>query len=78
MKPCPRCGGQMTDDISVSGGEKCFPLRCIQCGNREDPVILAHRTMQRGKPKKQDDEPEIDISRLSPLTPEFIAEVMRL
>lgn len=49
---CMRCGGLMVDhicmDLCNTGHELEFAaLRCIQCGDIVDPVILYHR--QRGQ-----------------------------
>lgn len=39
---CARCGGFMVDDRSIDfEGNDC--LRCVQCGEHLDPVILENR-----------------------------------
>ena len=46
-KPCERCGGLLTRDeeLSVSIERKLPSLRCIQCGEWMDEVILRNRVM---------------------------------
>lgn len=46
-KPCERCGGFLTRDeeISVSIEMQLPSLRCIQCGEWIDEIILRNRIM---------------------------------
>jgi hypothetical protein len=51
---CIRCGGLMVDhvcmDLSNTGHELEFTaLRCIQCGDIVDPVILHHRQRRQNR-----------------------------
>ena len=41
---CHRCGGLMTQEKVFEIGS--FDWRCVSCGERIDPVILAHRQAQ--------------------------------
>jgi len=44
---CHRCGGLMVPEkVFEIGG---FDWRCVSCGERIDPVILAHRQAHRPK-----------------------------
>lgn len=38
---CHRCGGLMVPEMIFEIGS--FDWRCVSCGERIDPVILAHR-----------------------------------
>lgn len=46
-RPCARCGGLLTRDegLSVSMDRKLPSLRCIQCGEWIDEIILRNRVM---------------------------------
>ncbi|MDF0665198.1 MAG: hypothetical protein P0119_03885 [Nitrospira sp.] len=49
---CTRCSGLMVVDHLLDMQESYLPmwmrgLRCMTCGNIEDPVIHHHRIMQR-------------------------------
>lgn len=46
--PCERCGGLMVLDscldlLADAGEIDCTVVRCVQCGNLVDPVILQNR-----------------------------------
>ena len=46
MDQCPRCGGLLvweSDSVDFEG------LRCVSCGERIDPLILAHRRVQAAR-----------------------------
>lgn len=48
---CARCGGLMVADHLLDMQESYVPmwmsgLRCVACGNIEDPLIHHHRTVQ--------------------------------
>lgn len=42
---CHRCGGLMVQEKVFELGS--FDWRCVSCGERIDPVILAHRDAHR-------------------------------
>lgn len=42
---CHRCGGLMVSEEVFELGS--FDWRCVSCGQRVDPVILAHREAHR-------------------------------
>lgn len=44
---CHRCGGLMVQEKVFELGS--FDWRCVSCGERVDPVILAHREANRPK-----------------------------
>ncbi|MEM4297457.1 MAG: hypothetical protein QW815_03725 [Nitrososphaerota archaeon] len=44
---CHRCGGLMVQEKVIELG--LFDWRCVSCGERIDPVILAHRQAARSK-----------------------------
>ena len=44
---CHRCGGLMVPEKVFELG--AFDWRCVSCGERVDPVILAHREAHRPK-----------------------------
>jgi tRNA(Ile2) C34 agmatinyltransferase TiaS len=44
---CHRCGGLMVPEKVFELGS--FDWRCVSCGERVDPVILAHREAHRPK-----------------------------
>jgi tRNA(Ile2) C34 agmatinyltransferase TiaS len=44
---CHRCGGLMVSEKVFELGS--FDWRCVSCGNRVDPVILAHREAHHPK-----------------------------
>lgn len=44
---CHRCGGLMVQERVFEIGS--FDWRCVSCGERIDPVILAHRQVHRPK-----------------------------
>lgn len=44
---CHRCGGLMIQEKVFEIGS--FDWRCVSCGERIDPVILAHRQTQGPK-----------------------------
>lgn len=49
---CARCSGLMVVDHLLDMQESYVPmwmrgLRCVACGNIEDPLIHHHRTVQR-------------------------------
>ena len=48
-KPCERCGGLLTQDqeLSVSVERQLPSLRCVQCGEWIDEVILRNRITSR-------------------------------
>ncbi|MGQ0666645.1 MAG: hypothetical protein ACT4O4_06390 [Nitrospiraceae bacterium] len=46
---CHRCGGLMVPEKVFEKGS--FDWRCVSCGERIDPVILAHRQGQTDRPK---------------------------
>lgn len=51
---CVRCGGLMVgeycmDLTNCAGKLKVETLRCVQCGEVVDPVILANRAIQRAR-----------------------------
>ena len=54
---CPRCGGAMDfgDDYVMDAGElqKPYQWKCLFCGNRIDPVILANRREQECRKRKR-------------------------
>ena len=48
---CPRCSGLMVRDHLLDMQESSVPmwmngLRCVACGNIEDPLIHHHRRVQ--------------------------------
>ena len=49
MSACGRCGGLLTRDeeFSLSSASKMPSLRCIQCGEWLDEIILANRVVSR-------------------------------
>jgi hypothetical protein len=54
---CTRCCGLMVLDDLLDMRESYLPmwmraLRCVTCGNIEDPLIHYHRTVQRGRTAK--------------------------
>lgn len=54
---CIRCCGLMVADELLDLRERYLPmwmraLRCITCGNIEDPLIHHHRAMRRAKAAK--------------------------
>ncbi len=52
---CHRCGGLMVREKVFELGS--FDWRCVSCGERIDPVILAHRQVHRTKdPVRQEAE----------------------
>ena len=44
VEHCHRCGGLMVQEKVFELGS--FDRRCVSCGERVDPVILAHRKAQ--------------------------------
>lgn len=44
---CHRCGGLMVSEKVFELGS--FDWRCVSCGERVDPVILAHRRAHHSK-----------------------------
>ncbi len=44
---CHRCGGMMVREKVFELG--LFDWRCVSCGDRVDPVIIAHREAHRSK-----------------------------
>ena len=49
---CPRCQGflildDMHDVGDAVGLNLCFGMRCINCGNVIDPLIVRHRDIQK-------------------------------
>jgi len=44
---CHRCGGLMVKEKVFELGS--FDWRCVSCGERIDPVIIAHRQAHRSK-----------------------------
>lgn len=47
---CTRCSGHMTYEMCIdlesdSGCSTCWVLRCIQCGDMVDEVILRNRSL---------------------------------
>ena len=51
---CVRCGGLMVGEFcmdlaNTAGGLDVETLRCVQCGEVVDPVILANRAIQRAR-----------------------------
>jgi hypothetical protein len=57
MSACGRCGGLLTRDeeFSLSIDRKMPSLRCIQCGEWLDEIILQNRVVSRRQetPKRQ-------------------------
>jgi hypothetical protein len=54
---CARCCGLMVLDDLLDMRESHLPmwmraLRCVTCGNIEDPLIHYHRTVQRARKAK--------------------------
>jgi len=51
MSACGRCGGLLTRDeeFSLSIDRKMPSLRCIQCGEWLDEIILRNRGVSRGR-----------------------------
>ena len=51
MSACGRCGGLLTRDeeFSLSIDRKIPSLRCIQCGEWLDEIILRNRVGYRGR-----------------------------
>jgi hypothetical protein len=49
MSACVRCGGLLTRDeeFSLSSASKMPSLRCIQCGEWLDEIILQNRVVSR-------------------------------
>jgi len=49
MSACGRCGGLLTRDeeFSLSTERKLASLRCIQCGEWLDEIILRNRVVSR-------------------------------
>lgn len=54
---CPRCHGYMvplipdgSEELLVELGE-WFGWRCINCGERIDPLIMANRSASQGDPR---------------------------
>ena len=50
---CPRCHGflildDMTDVGDAIGLSLCFGMRCINCGNVIDPLIVHHQCIRQG------------------------------
>jgi hypothetical protein len=55
---CARCCGLMVVDDLLDMKESCVPmwmrgLRCVTCGNIEDPLIQYHRMVQRTRRVKR-------------------------
>ncbi len=52
-KTCVRCEGllvsEWTYDLQETGYHKIESLRCVQCGNRIDPVILQNQLLVSGR-----------------------------
>lgn len=46
---CHRCGGLMVPERVFEIGS--FDWRCVSCGERIDPVILAHRQGRGDRPR---------------------------
>lgn len=44
---CHRCGGLMVPDLVLEIGS--VDWHCVSCGERIDPVILAHRKQDRAR-----------------------------
>lgn len=49
-KSCGRCGGYMESEMCIdlesdNGHSTCWVLRCIQCGDIVDEVILKNRSL---------------------------------
>ena len=40
---CDRCGGLMVSEWIGDLGVECESRRCVICGERIDPVVIAHR-----------------------------------
>jgi len=57
VKPCERCGGLLTRDeeLSASIDRQLPSLRCIQCGDSIDEIILRNRMTfrSRGTPTRR-------------------------
>lgn len=54
---CTRCCGLMVADDLLDLQESYLPmwmraLRCITCGNIEDPLIHQHRAVRQARPAK--------------------------
>jgi uncharacterized Zn finger protein len=40
---CPRCEGLMVNEWIYGPRESLYAIRCVQCGNVEDSVIIKNR-----------------------------------
>ncbi|MEW6544899.1 MAG: hypothetical protein AB1411_14975 [Nitrospirota bacterium] len=47
LDPCHRCSGLMVSELV--GETNCVERRCVICGERVDPVILAHRRQRAAR-----------------------------
>jgi len=47
VERCHRCGGLMVPDLVLEIGS--VDWHCVSCGDRIDPVILAHRKQNRAR-----------------------------
>jgi len=43
---CLRCGGMTVPELMVEELQEVWGARCVHCGDRRDPVILANRASQ--------------------------------
>jgi len=74
MVNCARCNGLMVisdclDPQAIMGELWIQVLRCVLCGNIEDPRILEHRNQKEGMPvlplKKRRRAPRPPVARLT-------------
>lgn len=54
---CDRCGGLLVADHYVDllddqGHQSCTALRCVQCGDIVDPIILKNRRQLQGRQRE--------------------------
>lgn len=61
---CHRCGGLMVQERVFESGS--FDWRCVSCGERIDPVILAHRQVHRPKSLAHDEAEKLFIGHGKP------------
>jgi len=58
---CHRCGGMMVQEEVFELGS--FDWHCVSCGERVDPVILAHREAHHASPHLAREEAERLLAR---------------
>jgi hypothetical protein len=54
---CGRCGGLMVPEYIAELNEECW--KCVVCGERVDPLILAHREEGAGVRESPELKPSI-------------------